>query len=59
MLAFVTFYGELSFFVTFGAIHLNEAVLQTREFSTIRSGNRLLGVEEVYDRLQARAAGRK
>jgi hypothetical protein len=51
MLGYVTLYKIHSFVVFLGAIALPDAVLVTHEFSTVRSGNRALGMEEIYKRL--------
>lgn len=54
LMAYVTLYREHSFIVELATITLPEAVLASREFSTVRKGNAALDIAELYERLSKR-----
>jgi hypothetical protein len=55
LFAFVTLYSHYSFFVRLGDIELSEFTVEAHEFSTDRSSNRALTLEEIVKRLAATA----
>lgn len=54
LLAWVTLYGSHNFIVRLADIQLNQNVLSTREFSTVRNGNEVLSIVELAKRLQTK-----
>jgi hypothetical protein len=52
--AYITLYARHSFIVKLGKIELENRVIESHEFSTVRTGNRALDITDLYERLWRR-----